>query len=314
MKSPTVACASKVQTRRVSFTSADLTESADSGSSSLQGSSLSKEPTSSRGPIMPPPPPPPQIANLGVGKVASQGYASRLLQQPVPPSPLAMAGRSGPAENSPLVVRGARLKRWTQANSHLHAPPDAHPGCAVAPQTGVVGDAASSFSLNNNSDQESADPYSDGTSAYSLSNFLTDKGEVVPNPLQSGGGGAPDEWSDARARRAVPRAGRGNSVGDDAFPRWFQGYDRWLKPKDGTFAPLLVLVSVHGCACGCCGYCGCVCGHGMDVSQATGRTDADADAGAKAEAEVKATAKAEAETKAEAEAKAGVKAESESAV
>ena len=312
MKSPTVACASKVATRRVSFTSADLTESADSGSSSLHDSSLSKEPTSGRAPIMPPPPP--RIANgdMGVGQVASQGYAGRLLQQPVPPSPLAMVGRSGPAEDSPLVVRGASLKLWTRANSHLHAPPDAHPGCAVAPQTGVVGDAASSFSLNNNSDQESADPYSDGTSAYSLSNFLTDKGEVVPNPLQSGGGGAPDEWSDARARRTVPQTGRGNSVGDDAFPRWFQGYDRWLKPKDGTFAPLLVLVSVHGCACGCCGYCGCVCGHGMDESRA--RTEADADAGAKAEAKVKATAKAEAEAKAGAEAKPGVKAESESAV
>ena len=124
MKSPTVACASKVATRRVSFTSADLTESADSGSSSLHDSSLSKEPTSGRAPIMPPPPP--RIANgdMGVGQVASQGYAGRLLQQPVPPSPLAMVGRSGPAEDSPLVVRGASLKLWTRANSHLHAPPD----------------------------------------------------------------------------------------------------------------------------------------------------------------------------------------------
>ena len=197
MKSPTVACASKVATRRVSLTTSGSTESADSGSSSLQDSSLSKEPTSSRRPIMPPPPPRIDNGDMGVGKVASQGDASGLVQQPVPPSPLAMVGRSGPAD-SPLVVRGASLKRWTLSPPY---PPDAHPGCAVAPQTGV---AAGSFSLNNNSDQESADPYSEGTSAYSLSNFLTDTGDVVPNPLQSGGGGAPDEWSDARARRTVP--------------------------------------------------------------------------------------------------------------
>ena len=204
------------------------------------------------------------------------------------------------------MVRSACLKRWTHANSHHHAPPDAHPACAEAPQTGVVGDAASGNS-------DSADPYSGSTSAYSLSNFLTDKGEILPNLLQSGRGGAPDEWSDARTRRsAVPQTG--NSLGDDAFPRWFQGYDRWLKPKDGMFAPLLVLVSFHGCACGCCGYCGCVCGHGMDESQATSRTEADADAGAKAEAKVKATAKAEAEAKAVAEAKARAKAGSGSAV
>ena len=306
MKSPTVSCTSKVPTRRVSFTSADSgstgKSAADSGSSSLQDSSPSKEPTSNRKAIMPPPPHRISNGDMADGKLASQGHVSRL-QPYTPPSPLAMAGRSGPAEESPLVVRSACLKRWTHANSHHHAPPDAHPACAEAPQTGAVGDAASGNS-------DSADPYSGSTSAYSLSNFLTDKGEVLPNPLQSGRGGAPDEWSDTRTRRsAVPQTG--NSLGDDAFPRWFQGYDRWLKPKDGTFAPLLVLVSFHGCACGCCGYCGCVCGHGMDESQAAGRTDADADAGAnQAEAKVKATAKAEAEARAEAEAKARAKAES----
>ena len=306
MKSPTVSCTSKVPTRRVSFTSADSgstgKSAADSGSSSVQDSSPSKEPTSNRKAIMPPPPHRVSNGDIGDGKPASQSHVSRL-QPYTPPSPLAMAGRSGPAEESPLVVRSASLKRWTHANSHHHAPPDAHPACAEAPQTGAVGDAVSGNS-------DSADPYSGSTSAYSLSNFLTDKGEVLPNPLQSGRGGAPDEWSDTRTRRsAVPQTG--NSLGDDAFPRWFQGYDRWLKPKDGTFAPLLVLVSFHGCACGCCGYCGCVCGHGMDESQAAGRTDADADAGAnQAEAKVKATAKAEAEARAEAEAKARVKAES----
>ena len=114
MKSPTVSCTSKVPTRRVSFTSADSgstgKSAADSGSSSLQDSSPSKEPTSNRKAIVPPPPNRISNGDIGDGKLASQGHVSRL-QPYTPPSPLAMAGRSGPAEESPLVVRSACLKR-----------------------------------------------------------------------------------------------------------------------------------------------------------------------------------------------------------
>ena len=103
MKSPTVSCTSKVPTRRVSFTSTDSgstgKSAADSGSSSLQDSSPSKEPTSNRKAIVPPPPHRISNGDMGDGKLASQCHVSRL-QPYTPPSPLAMAGRSGPAEES----------------------------------------------------------------------------------------------------------------------------------------------------------------------------------------------------------------------
>ena len=100
----------------------------------------------------------------------------------------------------------------------------------------------------------------------------------------------------------MPQPEHANTVGDDAFPRWFRGYDRWLKPKSGTFAPLLVLVSLHGCACGCCGYCGCVCGHGMDGPRVSRNNEAKAKTAAEAAAEAAEWAAAEAASQAAADA------------
>ena len=129
----------------------------------------------------------------------------------------------------------------------------------VGPVAGVAG-AGSDQSLKS----PDSDQYSDH--AYSLNAFVSDSGQVLQNPKQAAVGQAPEEWEDARAKRAL-LAGRANTVGDDAFPRWFQGYDRWLRPKSGKFAPLMLLCGGHGCACGCCGYCGCVCGHGMGETE-----------------------------------------------
>jgi len=121
-------------------------------------------------------------------------------------------------------------------------------------QQGVVGPAKPASDLR--SGETGSDERSEA--AYSLDGFVVGD-QVVPNPLQGAVGQAPEGWADTAAAKPVATA----KVADEGFPRWFHQYQAWLKPRDGTFAPMLLLLSWHGCACGCCGCCGCICGHSL---------------------------------------------------
>lgn len=120
---------------------------------------------------------------------------------------------------------------------------------------GVAGPAKSS------SDARSHDQYSDyggSDHAYSLDAFVMGD-RLVPNPLQDAVGQAPEGWVDATS---TPRGTDPKHGAVSAFPSWFYEYDAWLTPRGSVkSSPLVLMVGIHGCACGCCGCCGCICGN-----------------------------------------------------